>query len=551
MNIKKITSIEELMNYRDDWDNILQRNQNNNPFIEFEWIRQWLLCFHESYDILIYAVWHEQEIIAFFPFIKKKRLFNNFIYFVGFGQANYMDIVVQKEWEVQAIQLVMGELLRLKRSVFILHGLLDSTGTADAIKRYCTDHRISFHGSQTVAPYIDLSMDNFNDYIEKRMKRHGGDRKEKRLKKLGHVDFRSVDKEQLEAMFHLHEKRWHAKMDTSGFTKGQTHEFYKSLSTLKNEVIETKLDGLYIEEQLVAFFYGFVCRDRYVLYVLAHDDDFGVFSPGRILLKEAIKDRYSNQVQNFDLSIGYESYKLDWNTGMDQSNKVMMPGKGMLSRLIFWYIVFKDTLIHNMKMNRRLVHFKRNTLGRLKSYLYGMDATSLKRIGKAIKGFLFQNYVYEIYQMDREMFEKQSKSGNFQMLTVKELYEYPSVFQENMDQIVKRLFKKEQGYCLIHNGQLANYYWVNEAEVRIDHVDFANPISENSLFVYDWAEFDVNAIAELFKKNKKLNSIYVAASSKSKDKKLFDDQGFSKVHRIMKQTFFGFSFFKKRDFQIN
>ncbi|MEM5678814.1 GNAT family N-acetyltransferase [Bacillus paranthracis] len=101
------------------------------------------------------------------------------------------------------------------------------------------------------------------------MKKHGGDRKEKRLKTLGNVTVYPLRDDQLEVMFQLHKKRWKMKMDTSGFTKGHTHEFYKSLSLIKNDVLETKLEGLFIENHLIAFSMDlFVEIDMYYIYFL-------------------------------------------------------------------------------------------------------------------------------------------------------------------------------------------------------------------------------------------------------------------------------------------
>ncbi len=83
-----------------------------------------------------------------------------------------------------------------------------------------------------------------------------------------------------------------------------------------------------------------------------------------MLLHETIKDRYLNHVTYYDLSIGYEPYKLDWNTCTDRVNKVIFPGKGWVARIGFWSITFKENLIQACKKNWRLVHFKRNTMGK-------------------------------------------------------------------------------------------------------------------------------------------------------------------------------------------
>jgi CelD/BcsL family acetyltransferase involved in cellulose biosynthesis len=540
MKIHKILRLDHLLDYRADWNNILEMNQNNNPFIEFDWIYHWLTYFQPFYELNFYAVEHENEMIAFFPFIKKKGRIYDSIQFAGYGQANYMDIVAAEKWKDDAIRYVISEISKQKKTVFILHGLLDSTGILDALIRQFTDLRISFHTSQTVAPYIDLEeLENFEAFIKKKMKKHGGDRKEKRLKKLGKAVFLPLKNDQLDAMFQLHKKRWLAKLDTSGFTKGLTHEFYKSLTSVQNGVLETKLDGLFIEDRLVAFLYGFICRNRYVLYTLSHDDDFGVFSPGRILLKETVRDRFVNQIRNYDLSIGYEPYKLDWNTGMDRASKVIFPGTGLMARFGFWHMALKDKLIGLLKKNKGLVDFKRNTLGKIKNFFQGFTPSLIKKMAG---DFFFQKHSFEVYRADRPFFEKKIQSNDFQLITIKEIFKYPSFFQGNMNAIIRRLYQKQQGYCLIQDGHPANCFWVNEKEICIERFDMAEPLPENSAFIYEWLTFDVNAVAALFQKNNKLNHIYITIPSNCKHKQSFQDQGFAIDHHFRKITFFGFSF---------
>ncbi|PGM89982.1 hypothetical protein CN958_22815 [Bacillus cereus] len=549
LKVKQITSIEHLMCYQDDWNRILAINQNNNPFIEFDWICHWLLYFHHSYDIQIYAIEYENQVIAFVPFTKKKKNFYVYIQFAGFNQANYMDIVSIEKWKEQAIFTVLNEIINQPRTVFILHGLLESKGTSQILIRYFTEQGIPFYTSQIVAPYIDFGkIENFNDFIKKKMKKHGGDRKEKRLKALGNVAVYPLKDEQLEMMFQLHKKRWKMKMDTSGFTKGHTHEFYKSLSLIKNDVLETKLEGLFIENHLIAFFYGFVCRNRYVLYILSHDDDFGLFSPGRMLLHATIKDRYLNHIRDFDLSIGYEPYKLDWNTCTDRVNKVIFPGKGWGARIVFWSITFKENLIQICKKNWRLVHFKRNTIGKIKKYVQEFRFPHLKKIVHSIGSYFFQKYVYEVHRMNRNDLIAQNTT-NLQLLTLKAIYKYPTLFQGDFKNIMKRLYQKQQSYCFIKNNQISNYFWVNKTEIRIKDLEIVEPLTENALYVYDWMFFDGNAIIELFQKHNNVESIYITIPNHYKNKNIFYEQGFVKEYQITKIKILGFSFIKKQFFQ--
>jgi CelD/BcsL family acetyltransferase involved in cellulose biosynthesis len=514
MNLRNISSMEELGGYREEWNQILEDVGNNNPFIEFEWVYRWLLIFGESVELNFYVVLKGNKAVAFFPFIKKKGwLFDTFL-FAGAGQANYMDVVALEEWKIPAFRAVLEKVSKEKRAVFALHGLFESSRSAEAIKDFCGNIRIPCHGSQTIAPYIDLDgIEDFDRYLVRKSRKHGGDRKEKRLRKLGNVSFRRLENDELTEMFNLHHKRWEAKLDTSGFTEGLAHEFYKSLSTVQGDVLETRIEGLFVEGHLVAFYYGLLCRNRYVLYVLAHDDDFGIFSPGRMLLKQSLIDRHKSNMGIYDLSIGYESYKLDWNTGLDRTNKILFPGSGWTSKLGFLKLASKERLITLLKKSDHMVRFKRNTLGRLKNSLKRYSAGSLL---KETVQFIYQKQTVGIYRIDRKGCRgSSSKSMRCLPVTLKEIMD-SVIIPENREESVKRLYKKQRGYRLIGESGSAGYFWLNEEGMELPLLGLSLPLPDHSIFIDGWQQPDVSAICMLFENDSGLEAIYMTAPGKWK-----------------------------------
>lgn len=61
-----ITDIETLEPYRSTWSGILEREHNNNPFIEYEWISTWWTTLGAHDNVEIYVVENEGMAIAFF-----------------------------------------------------------------------------------------------------------------------------------------------------------------------------------------------------------------------------------------------------------------------------------------------------------------------------------------------------------------------------------------------------------------------------------------------------------------------------------------------------
>lgn len=582
VDIKVIDSLQALASCREDWNQILAENQNDNPFIEFEWVYRWLTFFLGDHELCCYVAEHEGKRVAFLPMIKKKTAFCSYIQFAGFGQANYMDIVALPAWKDQAIRRIVAELRQRRRTVIKLHGLLDSLGTAEALvgcsaeertartaaSRHVPVYRRTFpfrrvsayrpipaYRSRTVAPYIDLNLDRaeFAGFIKQKMKRHGADRKEKRLAKLGQVAFAPLQAGRLEEMFRLHEKRWLGKMDTSGFTKGRTRDFYQSLVGLEGGAVavQTRIDGLFMEGRLIAFFYGFVCRERYVLYALAHDDDFGVFSPGRLLLKEAVAAAYRSGLKNFDLSIGYEPYKLDWSTGLDQVSKVLFPGKGLTARLFFRRAALREELVSRLKRHRGLVHFKRHTLGRVKQLLFQLlhfDVSVIKSIMTRWRPFLDGHRIMEVYRADRERFDREIKEADFaayRPVTMKELLQTPALYEGNREELIARLYHKQTGYYRLQEGQIENCFWVSGGGIPLAKRGEVLPLPEKTACIYDWKTFDTfesRTVAGIFAGNKELNSVYVALLPARQERRRLLEWGFVPDQRMEKRKFAGFGF---------
>ena len=124
MKLYHIRTLENLERYKNTWDSILEKNKNNNPFIEFLWIEKWWRCLGENHGIEIIVVEDNDHVIAFFPFQISIVFDITLIEFVGCKDANYMDIVVCDADRERTIQFVFNELITsMPKCIFNLHGL--------------------------------------------------------------------------------------------------------------------------------------------------------------------------------------------------------------------------------------------------------------------------------------------------------------------------------------------------------------------------------------------------------------------------------------------
>ncbi|QUW23292.1 GNAT family N-acetyltransferase [Sporosarcina sp. Marseille-Q4063] len=549
MELFIISSIEQLEQYRDDWSSILEENQNTNPFIEFEWINEWWKHLGGNKQIEIMGIRKDEEIIAFFPFLYDKGLLGYKYFFMSFGQANYMDVVAYHDMLDDSLKFVLDEIIHEKKNVvFYLHGLLESSITPASLEMYLQSRNSKFSVHRVITPYIDLKKITLEEYMEKRQRLHRLDRREKRLHENGNVEFLRSSPEEMDYIFKLHDKRWEKRRDTSGFTNEKEKEFYRSLAKITSGSLKTQIDSLYINDTMIAFNYGFNCRGRYLGYVLGYDDDFETFSPGRILEKEKILQcKYGNE-RVFDLSIGYETYKFEWNTHLDYTRRMIFSSNTIAAKVIRNWLSMKETFIERIKENHKLVLFKRKNIGKLVFIIKNIFKTESKgarseviEFFKRIRKYFYENERYLVYKMEKKNVPDLPDSEEFIELTINDAMKSSEIVSIHMKDICRKMYGGYKGYYPKDNLAYENIFWTNDKVLRIDRISYLEQFKKSSVHFKNWNEGNLSAICSSVKKNSKARTVYVAIEEGAKtEKALLEEVGFSISKHIFKKTYFGF-----------
>ncbi|PAQ16063.1 hypothetical protein CD798_03220 [Bacillaceae bacterium SAOS 7] len=509
-----ITSLQQLESYRSNWTEILEENENDNPFIEYGWITTWWRYLSGDNQLFIIGVQHENEMIAFVPFMKKKGLLLERIYFIGYGQANYMDMIVSDKWKETVIRFVLEELLEERGNIiFHLHGLLTSKGTDNLLIQFLSEKGVPFHLSKVVSPFANTNEIEMEKYLKKRLKKDSLARKEKRLKKLGKVTFSTLTADQCDAMFKLHQKRWKNKMDTSGFSKGPTKEFFEELVSLKHEAFQTHIHALFFEGRLIAFDYGLQCRGRHVFYMPAHDDDFGAFSPGKIILKELIRSCVENNISIVDLSIGFEPYKYDWNTHIDYAYRITFSGSNYYAKAAYEFLKLKEIFVSYLKKYRSIVLFKRNTLGRWLNYFRKQDKKKAwsvfhKNVAN-IRKFLFERTTCYVYKQSIHQKQQESNVNPYKLISAIDLMNDDDS-RKDLEKLIRRLYLQNDGFC-----QERKSFWVDYKVIRL-HAGIEEQLPKNSAYVYDCDLYESTMAGAVLARNHQIEHIYITDFNKNK-----------------------------------
>ena len=403
LSYRLVTTMEELESYKNTWSDILEREKNDNPFIEFEWVSTWWTTLGVNDNVEIYIVEQNGVAVAFFPLVRYVR-FGGIHYFVFLGQgfATYMEVIAEKQWKEPAIEYLLKELSRkYKRFILVLQGLLESKHTSQILEKYAIEYQVPHSIFRTVTPYIDFQSIKLEDFLYKHRKKFKTiQRREKKLKALGQVTFQEVHRERLADMFDLFTRRWQKKIDKSGFTEQQTRRFFERLATEKSNALRVEVDSLQFEGHWIGFTIDICCRDRNFCQAMGHEPDFNIFGPGRLIERENMLKAHASNYRFYDLGSGYEPYKFEWYTHVDFTRKFVMSTKGKRERTLRLMMVLFNRLKGQLTNNHQLVKLKRDRLGELRYFLKSARSKDWfhsfkKGINRIIAVHIFDIYVAE------------------------------------------------------------------------------------------------------------------------------------------------------------
>ncbi|KOO51976.1 GNAT family N-acetyltransferase [Viridibacillus arvi] len=487
MELIQITAYMDLGRYEKEWSAILEENNNTNPFIEYEFVYNWWRFLGKDEKVEIYAVKENDRMIAFFPFQLEKTWYGYILHFLALGDANYMDIIARKRDLDQVIMFVFDALIKEKKSiVFYLHGLLETIETHSKLSNYLKARNMKERYSRIVTPYIDLKNITYEDYMKPRHKLHGLDRREKRLRALGDVQLQISPATEINQVFKVHQKRWEKKNDTSGFSSIRKQSFFKYLAEQNKGKLSVRLSTLMLQNEMIAFTYGFACRGRYLGYVLGHDSDFDVYGPGRILVKEKIKRNIDDGFHKLDMSIGYEPYKLEWNTGEDYTRKTVFSTNTIRARMFRNFIWLKEMVFSKIRKHYSIVIFRRNKIGKLKYYLRNKGEFNF---WKDIWKNRLQPIVYERkqYLIAKLTVSEMKLDSHFEQITA----EMALSMKDQRKEILQKIYNGYNGY---YATEVNNAFWVNENVIRLDDIEVVENLKKKTIYIRDWENENLDEI---------------------------------------------------------
>lgn len=361
----------------------LRTGGSHTAFSDPDFLSVWWKHFNRGSTPLTLAVYAESHLVGVFPFLLTRGPGGRRCRLIGHPQATQTDIVLLPEYAQECVNAVIDFLDRLKGPVvFEFDGLSFQDPTYAALLHRLKILKRSHVVSKTPCPVIYIRGQTYECYIKSQFSSHtlkNNRRDDRRLDALGSVTCRELTAADMPAAYGLHDARWARKLDTSGFCIEPSRSFFTQLLSIPKAGWQAMALGLFIDGQMIAFQYGFICGSRAMLYKSAHSELLNIYAPGKRMKREFIMRLFHEHLETVDLGVGYEEYKNEWTQTSEKVHGLLFPKRGLRSRLLFIPYSVNAVLRAKLKRHRRLVLFKRNGVGKLKYMLSPRTLAGLLR----------------------------------------------------------------------------------------------------------------------------------------------------------------------------
>ncbi len=159
-----------------------------------------------------------------------------------------------------------------------------------------------------------------------------------RLKEQGKVDFvvtRGYQEELMQKYFELEAHSWKGRAGTAVTDDPNViklHDDFARAVAANNAlfIYELKLDG-----KTIAMILSIMCGSKTFFWKTSYNEDYGRFSPGRLLLKEVLADCIRNDSNEFDMLCPASSYKKVWASGEREHAAFYIFRRGLIGSLLW------------------------------------------------------------------------------------------------------------------------------------------------------------------------------------------------------------------------
>ena len=301
----------------DVWNDLVSASLDRTVFQTYEWCAAWWDAFGERFSPQVFTARDAEAIVGLAPFmISRNPLGLRQVEFLANGRADYHGLTARPGYEPAVaralVQTISGS--RDQWDMVILENLPRDSQMSRLLRTELASTGLHYFELDPVAcPAVILH--GYEKTILERLDRYSIRRKIRSIQGVGPVRYDVVNGDEavsalLPTLFDQHRRRWNALGQRSQFEDEQTRSFFRSLALALDRKGWLHFSKLTCGKQVVACHLGFQYCGRLYWYKPSFDPSYSRHSPGLVLLHYLVKDAVERGLDEFDFTVGAESFKL-------------------------------------------------------------------------------------------------------------------------------------------------------------------------------------------------------------------------------------------------
>lgn len=356
--IKDCNNFEEV---KEEWNSLLAHSSSNTIFLTWEWQFSWWKSF--GGELFIILIYERKDLLAILPFLISRKLGFHVLKFIGAPDSDYLGFIIKKSFERIILDYFLNDFLSNNSRIGIieLHSI-NETSPLYLLINDVVGNDFNVNYSKKICPYISLpgTYDAYLKSLSSGM-RYYIKRKRRKLYRdycvnVGFVCTKEDLEKRMTDFILQHQKRWNTLHKPGAFSNNSFEDFHLKVGKRLLQKGWLKLYYLELNNHPVASYYLFHYKNALYYYLSGFEPEYGKYSPGVVLMEQAISDAINEGLDKFDLMRGEESYKFKW-TSQRRFNHTFILKRKRLSVLLDFLInssIKKTALLIKMKIAIRV-----------------------------------------------------------------------------------------------------------------------------------------------------------------------------------------------------
>lgn len=299
----------------------MQQMECPEVFYTYEWALAVSRAYHASIRPLLFLAYERDSLVGFVALARNSAQREAF--FLAGTTADYCDFVSHPERRRELVSGVLAELRLLEMPTLVLANLPADSATASELElsAHTRGYSLFFRPAYRCARVVIASPEQKEAVRQSVQRKQMVRRQLKAMSNIGTVTVRNLRSWEeiaavLPAFERAHVARFLARGQVSNLVQPERPAFLGELAKLLSEAGWMTLSCLEIDNEKVAWNYGFQFAGSWFWYQPAFDRSFERYYPGFCLLAKIVEQASAMpEINRIDLGLGDEVYKERFATG--------------------------------------------------------------------------------------------------------------------------------------------------------------------------------------------------------------------------------------------